>query len=87
MRAADKPLVPAHRLMTSLNTLNTLQSAIIYSGLVAGLVVCSKAGSPAPANLMCCCCCCCIALARSSHTLAHVAHTPALVMSASVSRS
>ena len=33
--------------MTSLNFLNILQSFIIFSGLVAGLVVCSKAGSHA----------------------------------------
>jgi len=32
------------QLMTSLNFLNILQSSIIFSGLVAGLVVCSKAG-------------------------------------------
>ena len=35
------------QLMTSLNFLNILQSSIIFSGLVAGLVVCSKAGPPA----------------------------------------
>ncbi len=38
--------------MTSLNFLNILQSIIIFSGLVAGLVVCSKAGSHAALHVL-----------------------------------
>lgn len=39
------------QLMTSLNYLNILQSIIIFSGLVAGLTVCSKASPPAYGTL------------------------------------
>ena len=38
--------------MTSLNFLNILQSIIIFSGLVAGLVVCSKAGPHAALHVL-----------------------------------
>ena len=35
-----------YKLMASLNGLNVLQSVIIFTGLIAGLVVCTKARPP-----------------------------------------
>jgi len=37
-----------YKLMSSLNGLNVLQSIIIFSGLIAGLMVCVKVSIPQP---------------------------------------
>lgn len=38
-----------YKLLASLAALNIIQSAVIFSGLVAGLLVCTRVSLPAPA--------------------------------------
>lgn len=42
MQAIDEYQVEDYRLSASMNALNVAQSLVIFSGLAAGLVVCTK---------------------------------------------